>query len=534
MIARTMMKMLDIFNTISKKFLLPTLALSIILFSCLGLFMATSNNATIRAMMDSKGNSLADFVSRVGTDYFALFDFTDFEKFAKALERDPEVEFAMFYSPSNEPLIETSAIPEDTSSLILYERNIQDEQGNTLARLKVGYNRSILSQNIRANFKIVVLSILASSLIITIGVLFIARQVIIRRVKATVDRIRDVAEGDGDLTKRLTIDSNDEIGNLAEWFNKFIANIQNVILNVKSNVANVLYASSSLSTMSDRLSGGATEQAASAEEASSAMQEMTANIRQNAENALQTEKIAGKAAVDAEHSGNAVAKAVSAMKDIAAKTSIIEEIARQTNLLALNAAIEAARAGEHGKGFAVVAAEVRKLAERSQVAAAEISELSTSSVDVAENAGDMLSKMVPDIQRTAELVQEISAACNEQNNGANQINRAIQQLDSVIQRNAGAAEDMSSTSIELAGQAELLQRTVGFFKISKNGNEADHASTNNISLAKNIVNPSFSLGEETILSDEAPPKSLEGMNEPGFALNMDESDGHTDDEFEKY
>jgi methyl-accepting chemotaxis protein len=353
-------------------------------------------------------------------------------------------------------------------------------------------------------------------------------------VRRTVDRIRDVAEGEGDLTKRLSIDSNDEIGNLAEWFNKFIDNIQNVILSVTSNVENVLTASSSLSSMSDRLSGGATEQAASAEEASSSMEEMTANIRQNADNALQTEKIAGKAAVDAEQSGKAVAEAVNAMKDIAAKTSIIEEIARQTNLLALNAAIEAARAGEHGKGFAVVAAEVRKLAERSQTAAAEISELSTSSVNVAENAGDMLSKMVPDIKRTAELVQEISAACNEQNNGANQINKAIQQLDSVIQRNTGAAEDMSSTSVELAGQAEVLQRTIGFFKVRRNGREAESVSTNHIKLTRQNVNPAFSSDEQAIISDNVPVRSNDGINAPGIVLNMNESSSNLDEEFEKY
>ena len=163
---------------------------------------------------------------------------------------------------------------------------------------------------------------------------------------------------------------------------------------------------------------------------------MNANIRQNAENALQTEKIATQAANDAQEGGNAVNMTVSAMKQIANKIMIIEEIARQTNLLALNAAIEAARAGEHGKGFAVVAAEVRKLAERSQNAAAEINDLSTNSVEVAERAGQLLEVIVPNIQRTAELVQEISAASKEQDAGAEQINQSIQQLDGVIQQNA--------------------------------------------------------------------------------------------------
>ncbi|WP_235264124.1 methyl-accepting chemotaxis protein, partial [Geoalkalibacter ferrihydriticus] len=206
-------------------------------------------------------------------------------------------------------------------------------------------------------------------------------------------------------------------------------------------------------------------QAAAAEEASSSMEQMAANIRQNADNAMQTEKIAAKSAQDARQGGEAVGKTVTAMKQIADKISIVEEIARQTNLLALNAAIEAARAGEHGKGFAVVAAEVRKLAERSQTAAAEISDLSGSSVEIAEQAGKMLTQMVPDIQKTAELVQEIAAASKEQDAGAEQVNKAIQQLDQVIQQNASASEEMASTSEELSSQAEQLQQAIAYFKV---------------------------------------------------------------------
>jgi len=200
------------------------------------------------------------------------------------------------------------------------------------------------------------------------------------------------------------------------------------------------------------------------------MEQVVSNIKQNADNAQQTEKIALKAAQDAKEGGKAVTETVFAMKEIANKISIIEEIARQTNLLALNAAIEAARAGEHGKGFAVVATEVRKLAERSQTAAGEINKLSGSSVEVAEKAGEMLTRIVPDIQRTAELVSEINAASNEQNSGAEQINKAIQQLDKVIQQNASATEQMASTSEELSSQAEQLQDTIEFFKVEEKGN----------------------------------------------------------------
>ncbi|MHB1400754.1 MAG: methyl-accepting chemotaxis protein, partial [Trichloromonadaceae bacterium] len=269
---------------------------------------------------------------------------------------------------------------------------------------------------------------------------------------------------------------------------------------------------------------GATEQAASAEEASSSMEQMAANIRQNADNALQTEKIAVKSAADAQAGGQAVAQTVSAMKEIAGKISIIEEIARQTNLLALNAAIEAARAGEHGKGFAVVASEVRKLAERSQLAAAEISQLSGSSVEVAEKAGAMLVRMVPDIQRTAELVQEIAAASKEQDTGAEQVNKAIQQLDQVIQQNASASEEMASTAEELSGQAEQLQHTIAFFKVDHNS--AGTAPRRLPAPAAKTKASVAHLGSRSVSRKGAAPR--------GLALEMGAGRDKLDEEFDRF
>jgi methyl-accepting chemotaxis protein len=252
------------------------------------------------------------------------------------------------------------------------------------------------------------------------------------------------------------------------------------------------------------------------------MEEMTSSIRQNSDNSSQTEKIAMKSASDARDGGKAVNETVSAMKEIASKISIIEEIARQTNLLALNAAIEAARAGEHGKGFAVVASEVRKLAERSQTAAGEISTLSTHSVMVAEAAGEMLEKMVPDIQRTSELVQEISASSKEQDTGAEQISKAIQQLDSVIQQNASASEEMASTSEELSGQAEQLKDSISFFRIDSSMSRTPVTSPRRPSPRKQV---------QVAHVGRVKSKSVAGKG--GISLDMGASD-HLDDEFEQF
>jgi len=269
----------------------------------------------------------------------------------------------------------------------------------------------------------------------------------------------------GNLTVEVKLAS--EKDQLGKALANMVVKLREVIGQVRGAIENVSSGSQAMSASSEEMSQGASEQAAAAEEASSSVEQMTANIRQNADNAMQTERIAIQAAKDAQEGGGAVGATVKAMKEIADKINIVEEIARQTNLLALNAAIEAARAGEHGKGFAVVAAEVRKLAERSQKAAGEINELSTGSVAVAEQAGKLLESLVPNIQKTAELVQEISAASKEQDAGAEQINKSIQQLDAVIQQNASASEEMASTAEELSGQSENLAEMIDFFVMNE-------------------------------------------------------------------
>ena len=281
--------------------------------------------------------------------------------------------------------------------------------------------------------------------------------------------ITDLAQelAEGNLT--VSVEKRSQEDELMEALQKMVSELSGIVQEVQSAADQVASGSEQMSSSSQSLSEGATEQASNLEEVSSNMEQMSSNIQQNADNATETEKIAQQASKDAQEGGKQVQDTVKAMKDIAEKIGIIEEISRQTNLLALNAAIEAARAGDAGKGFAVVAAEVRKLAERSGQAAKEINDLSSSSVDVAEKAGQMLDKMVPDIQKTADLVQEISSACKEQTSGAEQINKAIQQLDQVVQQNSSASEELSSSAEELSGQAQQLQETMSYFSVEDSG-----------------------------------------------------------------
>ncbi|PDT67661.1 chemotaxis protein [Bradyrhizobium ottawaense] len=352
----------------------------------------------------------------------------------------------------------------------------------------------------RAQLVLIVL-VIVSLIVAAIGAVWISLN--ISRSLAKAVGLAD-AVAIGDLSHKIDTSGNDEIGDLVKSLNAMTANLnataavaneiaqgnltieakplsdkdtlglalermveklRQIVSEALTAAQNVSAGSQELSASAEQLSQGATEQASSAEEASSSMEEMASNVKQNADNANQTEKIAAQSAKDAEASGAAVGRAVNAMQTIAEKITIVQEIARQTDLLALNAAVEAARAGEHGKGFAVVASEVRKLAERSQAAAAEIGTLSADTVKVAQEAGAMLSKLVPDIKKTAELVEEITAACREQDVGSAQINQAIQQLDKVGQQNASASEQVSSTSEELASQAEQLQSTIAYFRI---------------------------------------------------------------------
>jgi methyl-accepting chemotaxis protein len=364
-----------------------------------------------------------------------------------------------------------------------------------------------------------------------VGILAQAMNTMVGNLKDTVIVAEKISKGD--LTARVKILSDrDKLGKaLAEMAEK----LRSMVAEFVSGAANVASGSQQMTATAEQLSQGATEQAAAAEQASSSMEEMAASIRQNSDNARQTEVIAGKTAQDAEQSGAAVTQTVMAMRSIAEKIGIIEEIARQTNMLALNAAIEAARAGEQGRGFAVVADAVRKLAERSQASAKEISELSNSSVQIAESAGEMINRIVPDIRRTADLVKEISAASSEQNTGSEQISQALQQLDQVIQLNAATSEELSATSEELSAQAEQLESQISFFNI---GNEKSRyldipKKIQTKTMPKKFQTPAFTAKAASISHNTVSKGSVNGK---GIELNMDDEKwgDERDSEFETY
>lgn len=493
------------FDTISKKFLIPTLLLSAVLMACLGAFMALATNSSIRSITGAKGDAVADLITNFSADYFAIFDFGDYENFVKALKSDPEVEFAVFYSARHEPLTSIENIP--SSGLLVYERKITDKDGNVQGFFKIGYNKKKLMAGIRNSVIITVFSILVALGLLSAGITLLVRQVIVRRVHATASMLKDIARGEGDLTKRLRVDSPDEIGEMSGWFNAFIDNLQEIITTVKTGVANVSTASAQLAATAESLNAGSQEQTAQTHQITAAMSQMSETIQDVAHNAGSASSVSreasdiaasGKVSVEktargiikisetVDEASVTIAELGSSSREIGHIIKIIAEIADQTNLLALNAAIEAARAGEHGRGFAVVADEVRKLAERTGRATKEIAQMiekiqveskkSVASIEAGKSevqkgmklsaeALDALGKIVETSNKAVDMVQRIATASEEQSIAAGHVSTHMESIMSVTLKTSSAVSEITKAAEGLEKLSSELQGRIGWFKV---------------------------------------------------------------------
>ena len=491
-----------------------------------------------------KGELLATLMAQTAVNMIFNYDFESLGKMAVNAELDKDIISVNFYDQDGNPYnsSEVTTTPDQTirKDLVVEQDGVAEVIGHIeLGLSTASVNTEIVDMESRlqglvleteiANSKATDKMVSQTVIMAIVGIIFLCVAIYLwfsRTIVRPLNQNKALAQAlsEGDLTTKLEVKGRDELSEMSRAMNLLTTSLHevtalakkialgdlNVQVETRSDKDEMMYAlaemvekltevsgsvrfsasgvstgSQVVSSSAQQMSEGSSEQAAAAQMASSSIEEMAANIRQNALNSAETAKLAKTAASNALEGGESVVKTVAAMRNITERIQVVEEIARQTNLLALNAAIEAARAGEHGKGFAVVAAEVRKLAERSQNAAGEISDVSRSSIETAEQAGKMLEEIVPQIQKTAELVEEINAATQEQDVGAEQINKSIMQLDKVTQQNTAAAEEMSSTAQELAEQAGHMEQMMAFFQIAEGANaqptsiSAPQAHTNN-------------------------------------------------------
>ena len=439
------------------------LALTLV-FAAMIAVLSRSERATFERQLAGEGENLVRFVASISLEPILSYDFEYLESYAREISRDPDTAYLVIAGPDGKPLTTSSVEPEDKRGLMTFSADVR--QGPDLrGSVRLGLRTASIDAGVRRSQLLVVGLGLGGMIAVSLLIVVLFRVLVLRGVESLRANLARVAGGD--IALLVAADGGDEIALLHRSLADTVEKLRALVEDVKGAAGAVSDASQALAASTAEMSRGASEQASTAQEASASIEQMAGVIRQTAGNAGETERIATATAQDAIRGGRIVAQTVEAMKAIAERIGIVDEIAYQTNLLALNASIEAARAGHHGRGFAVVGAEVRKLAERSGEAAKAIGQLSDESVRLAEDAGRLFERIVPDIQRTAALVAEITSATREQSAGTEQLTQAIQQLDRVTQQNAAAAEQISSTAEQLSSQARLLTATVSMFRTSQ-------------------------------------------------------------------
>jgi len=395
----------------------------------------------------------------------ALFTFNQYKinGTVAAFSNDPAIKYIEVKDRSGK-VNATRGDNSDLTATLAVTRPVFFNSSQSIGSVTLWISTASLARILAQSWWSILLRESVSLVFVFIVLTVLMRREVSRPLSLVAARLKEIAQGEGNLTQRIDYTANNEIGDVSASFNEFADKLTLVIAQVRMSADAVALASQQLSSSAEVLAQGTSEQAASVEETTSSLEQMNSSISQNVDNSRQMEQMALAGAHQVEESGRAVSESVDAMNSIAQKISIVEEIAYQTNLLALNAAIEAARAGEHGRGFTVVATEVRKLAERSQIAAQEISSLTASSLKVTERSGQLLKDLVPAIRKTADLVQKVSTASREQGAGVHQVNQAMTQVDRVTQTNAAAAEELTSTAGQLASRAQELQNSMSSFR----------------------------------------------------------------------
>lgn len=445
--------------SLKNKFILPTGSVIIISFIIFIIFLINSQMSKYEISLNEKATRIVFLVNTSNVNNLWNFNTKALNENCGAFFKDKDIISIKIMDSSNKEVINLSRKVEGGKKLLRKEEMMRE--GSKIGIVEIIFSDYQIREQVASlRNQLIILTLIIVSLIIFI--MSLISNAAFKPLGLLMEGLRHLTEGK--LNTRVTVRSSDEIGQLSESFNYFVETIGSIIQNVKESTDSIAIASEEVKETSKSLNEGASSQAATVEEVTSSMEEIAAAISQNAENSRNTDKVARGAADMAIEGGEAVNQTVAAMEKISEKITLIEDISYQTNLLALNAAIEAARAGEFGRGFAVVAGEVRKLAEKSQIAAKEISGLSLESVKIAESAGELLSKIVPGIQQTSELVQGITRASEEQDTGANQINTGMSELNDVTQQNASISEELASTAEALSDHAISIKDKMNYFK----------------------------------------------------------------------